>query len=251
MALSNHEVSAHSASELTGAAGAADGTNPFVYYADRSLYGIGGGLFQRPGAGQKVPDRWKGQLRPIALWSKSLDRTQRNWTVWEGELFAVREGLFHTRDICAGCHIIVCTDRLNNLVSASTELRQPAKVLRWLQEISSLGIITWAFTPGTANVFADAMSRLVPLLSQVAMDQLKGSGLPKNLQEAFLQAVENPDTPMAVVPVMFPPSKDADAANLAVKCRRVLEELRGEMANWSTWWSTMGRRTGWWCRPQM
>ena len=31
--------------------GAASGENPFVYYADRSLYGVGGGLFQRNGSG--------------------------------------------------------------------------------------------------------------------------------------------------------------------------------------------------------
>ena len=67
--------------------GAADGSNPFVYYADRAGYGVGGGLFQRPGKGMKVPDAWKGQLRPPAMWSKSLDKTQRNWATWEGELF--------------------------------------------------------------------------------------------------------------------------------------------------------------------
>ena len=73
-----------------------------MYYADRAGCGVGGGLFQRPGKDQKVPAAWKGQLRPIAMWSKSLDKTQGNWATWEGELFSVREGLYHFRDIVAG-----------------------------------------------------------------------------------------------------------------------------------------------------
>ena len=55
--------------------------------------------------------------------SKSLDSTQQGWTVWEGELYALREALHHFRSIVGGCHIILSTDHLNNiLVSIVTGL---------------------------------------------------------------------------------------------------------------------------------
>ena len=40
----------------------------------------------------------------------------------------MREGLYRSRDIVAGCHVVVCTDHLNNVVQATTELRQPTKI---------------------------------------------------------------------------------------------------------------------------
>lgn len=64
--------------------GARSGENPFVYFGGRSGPGIGGGLFQRPGANQQVPTHLKGVLRCLGLWSKALDKTQQNWTTWEG-----------------------------------------------------------------------------------------------------------------------------------------------------------------------
>ena len=122
--------------------GAMSGNNPFIYLGDRSLDGVGGGLFQRPGKNQLVPEHVKGQVRPISLWCKSLDKTQHNWTTWEGELYSISEGLYHNRDIVPGCHVVIGTDHLKNIiVNVQSELRQPAKLLRWLMEIASLCIV--------------------------------------------------------------------------------------------------------------
>ena len=81
----------------------------------------------------------------------------------------------------------------NILVSTSGELRQPAKILRWLMEIGQVGRIHWAFTPGAANVFADLMSRLTPEHRKVQGEVEVGAGLPKTLEEAFRMVLSNPD----------------------------------------------------------
>ena len=67
--------------------GAADGTNPFLFYGDRSQYAVGGGLFQRPPKSANLPPHLRDQLRPLGVSSKSLDPVQQRWTVWEGELY--------------------------------------------------------------------------------------------------------------------------------------------------------------------
>ena len=53
--------------------GAADGTNPFLFYGDRSQYAVGGGLSQRPPKSAHLPLHLRDQLRPLGMFSKSLD----------------------------------------------------------------------------------------------------------------------------------------------------------------------------------
>ena len=48
--------------------GATDGTNPILYFGDKWAYGVGGGIFQRPAQDEDVPDRLRGQLRPLGFW---------------------------------------------------------------------------------------------------------------------------------------------------------------------------------------
>ena len=124
------------------------------------------------------------------MFSKSLDPTQQRWTVWEGEMYALREGLYHFRGIVGGCFIVLGPEHLNDLlVNSSVELRQPAKVLRWLQEIEQVGVITWRFTLGTSNLFADMASRRPPLRDVVKKKLVEKVNLPKTLQEAIQQVV--------------------------------------------------------------
>jgi hypothetical protein len=91
-------------------AGAISGENPFLIYADKSDLAIGSGLLQRPKDSQTLAPHLKNQVRPLGMMSKSLDATQRNWTVWEGELYACRESLYHFRAIVGACHVVLATD---------------------------------------------------------------------------------------------------------------------------------------------
>src|SRR5690606_4027878 len=54
---------------------------PFVIFVDACNYGVGATLAQ---AGTK-----DGTPRPIAVFSRSLNATQRRWDVWHKELYAV------------------------------------------------------------------------------------------------------------------------------------------------------------------
>ena len=141
--------------------GAMDGTNPFIILADRSKRAVGAALFQLPpripGAPATAP---RGSLRSSGVWSKSRTEQQSRWTVWEGELFALREALHFFKDLVQGTHIVLGTDHLNNCMTSTTgEMRQPAKVFRWLLEIVAAGKMRCAFSPGAANTFADWASR--------------------------------------------------------------------------------------------
>ncbi len=76
-------------------------------------------------------------------------------------MFALREALHFFEDLVQGAHIVLGTDHRNDVMTSTTgEMRQPAKVLRWLWEIDAAGRIRWTFTPGAANTFADWAARL-------------------------------------------------------------------------------------------
>ena len=138
----------------------------------------------------------------MGVWSKSLSEQQSRWTVWEGELFALREALHFFKDIILGAHVVLGTDHLNNCMTSTTgEMRQPAKVFRWLLEIVAAGKIRWAFTPGAANTFADWASRnpaerdlIIPVEEQEV-----DPTVPATLKEAFLAASASQGVQLRIV----------------------------------------------------
>ena len=75
-------------------------------------------------------------LVPIAFWSRALSGAQLNWTVWEQELYSVRESTYSWRAWITGTHCQIYPDCLNNLVVTNGEtLRQPGKIMRWTEDI--------------------------------------------------------------------------------------------------------------------
>ena len=124
-------------------------------YLDASGLGIGGVLFQIVGA------IW--QL--IALISKSLTPTQIRWSTIQKEAYAIfycctkLDYLF--RDRTFTIHI----DHLN-----ITYMKQnpTSMVARWFIAMQELHF-TVVFVPGSSNVLADALSRLCPDLTEIAL----------------------------------------------------------------------------------
>ena len=78
---------------------------------------------------------------------------------------------------------------LKNLtLNQASELRQPGKILRWLQDIQGRILARWSFGPGAANYAGDGPSRDVPEREQLRDEtggELKKSALPSTLKEAF------------------------------------------------------------------
>ena len=86
-------------------------------------------------------------MRPLGFFSRSLNRTQQNWTVWERELLSALEAALFFSAIISGCAVTVHTDHLTSTL-LNAELKQPAKVLRMLLRLDSLAKIKIAVPSG-------------------------------------------------------------------------------------------------------
>ena len=75
------------------------------------------------------------------------------------------------------------------MLSFTTELRQSAKVLRWLQEVESVRICSWCFTPCASYLFADMATRYLAQTDSLKAKLVERAQLPLTWQEAFQQVV--------------------------------------------------------------
>ena len=117
---------------------------------DASDFAIGAVLGQRSG---KLP-------LVIYYASKTLDKTQRNYSTTEKELLAVVFALDKFRSYILGSHIIVHTDHVA-LKYLLSKKESKARLIRWmllLQEFD-LEIVD---KKGSENSITDHSSRLVP-----------------------------------------------------------------------------------------
>jgi hypothetical protein len=131
-------------------------TGQVKLYTDASNYAIGAHLVQ-------LDD--EGKERTISFASQLLNKIERNWSVTDKEMFAVIMAVKKFNLFVGGRPFVVMIDH-NNLQYWQTASAS-AKVERWRQLLSVYDI-TYEFLPGTKNVVADAMSRLIPQSVQVA-----------------------------------------------------------------------------------
>ena len=110
---------------------------PFIIFSDASDYQIGACIMQ--------------EGRPIAYYSKSLDKAQQNYTTTEKELLEIVMCLKEYRKILYGGRITVYTD--HKILTFRTLSVQ--RVLRWRT---------------LKNVLADCFSRLPRMEKQVSME---------------------------------------------------------------------------------
>ena len=124
-----------------------------VLETDASEYGIAAFLYQV----FKNPDG-TSKIHPIRFISKSLDRTQCNWSTPEKECYAIFYTLVKLEHLLRDVHFKVRTDH-KNLLRAYTSGSK--KVLRWRMQMQSFDI-DYEHVKGEDNIVADTLSRLCP-----------------------------------------------------------------------------------------
>jgi len=129
-----------------------DGKAPIRLYTDASSYGIGAYLCQVV----TMPDGTI-QEQPLGFISKSLSETEKRWSVYEKEAYAIFYACKKWEHYLRGNHFHLFTDHRN-----LTFLNRPPseKVMRWRLAIQEFDFSV-AYIEGALNNVADAMSRCI------------------------------------------------------------------------------------------
>ena len=124
--------------------------DPFIIDCDASAYAIGA-VLQQEGE--------KGKLHPVAFLSRTLDATQRNWDIYDKELYAVVHALEIWRPYLVGnIHKTLINTDHNNLTYFKAARKLNRRQARWMQELAEFDF-TLRHVPGKKHIPADFLSR--------------------------------------------------------------------------------------------
>ena len=125
-----------------------DQSRPFSLAVDASAF-AGGAVLQQTDT--------NGAERPVAYWSMTFNREQRNYTVTEKECLALVEAVRHFRPYLYGRPFELLTDHA--ALTWLFRIKDPAsRLARWALTLQEYDIVL-KYKPGKAHCNADAMSR--------------------------------------------------------------------------------------------
>ena len=119
----------------------------FYVATDASSQGIGAALLQE----------YEGRLHPISYASKSLSKSERNYSTTKREALAVVWGLRQFKYIILGYDIIVLTDH-KPLLALFQKEPMDALMARWMLRVQNFVPLV-KHLPGKQNILADLLSR--------------------------------------------------------------------------------------------
>lgn len=132
------------------------------------------------GAGACLTQVQGGEMRMIAFASMTFDRAQKNYSILEKELAALRWGVKNFRAFLYGTEFVLRTDH-QPLVYLHNMKLVDSRLARTLEDLADFNF-TIKYTPGHLNVAADTLSRLRPLVQPLETEALDGQPeLPPNL----------------------------------------------------------------------
>ena len=177
-----------------------DFTKPFEIHTDASKTQLGAAISQNG--------------KPIAFYSRKLNKAQLNYTTTERELLAIVETLREFRNILLGQQIIVYTDHQN----LTYKVFNTERVMRWRLLIEEYGPVL-KYVKGSSNVVADALSRLAltPSCKSDPDEAIKDMPSERALAEAFAQTgrLEEPPAPISFKRLQAAQKKDKTLLKLA------------------------------------
>ena len=174
-----------------------DHNKRFDIFTDASDYQLGACIMQ--------------DNRPVAYFSKKLNKAQRNYTTMEKEMLSIVATLEEFRTMLLGANIHVFTDH-KNLTFDSLKTQ---RVLRWRNKIEEYSPILH-YIEGPKNVLADNLSRL----QRITPEQLAEG---KNLVEPSPEYNEEEDY-LYFVDQLYSGVHDKDIFN-ALECYLNLPEM--------------------------
>ena len=126
-------------------------TEPFTLTTDASNVGIGAELAQMH----------DGCLHPVAYFSQTLSKSERNYSVYDKELLGIVKATQHFRHYLLGNHFFLRTDQLPlKQLRAGKQIKDPwGKRARWMIHLEDYNF-TVEHISGSLNYVADALSRL-------------------------------------------------------------------------------------------
>ena len=142
---------------------------PTIVSTDASDVGVGGTLTQVDKTGKEIP---------IAFFSKTLDRAQRNYAANEREALACMLAVEHWENLLLGLHFTLRTDHqaLESMLRNPKTRRETSKFPRWLQRLQAFDY-TVQYLPGPQNKIPDYLSRLRERATALQVSAVTKDGL--------------------------------------------------------------------------
>ena len=126
-----------------------DTTKPFILETDASKWAIGATLLQK---------QEDGQIHPCGYLSHALTQTERNWQIYDRELYAIIYALDEWKYLLLGGeHTLTIHCDHKNLTYYRTPQRLTARQARWWTNLSRYNY-QLIHIPGAKLIQADALS---------------------------------------------------------------------------------------------